>query len=138
MSSVEAVADAVFLESSSGVRAQDKARHGRVLDATVDQAPGSMPSPREALMSSKVFASITTTRDTCPFVAAGIADLELGISAAKRVMAEPFFGFSIPSIDMEKLQDFGRRCVEEFTIGNRIEEARSACKCFILSESALS
>jgi hypothetical protein len=131
---VEAVADAVFSESSSGVRAQDEARHSRVLDATVDQAPVNMPSPMEASVSSTVSPSIATVIDKRPFVKAGIAELELGISAATKVMAEPFFGFLIPSIDMVKLRDFERRCVEEFTIGNRIEEARAACEGFEVNE----
>jgi hypothetical protein len=39
-------------------------------------------------------------------MAADIAELELGISAAAKTTAEPLFGFSIPSIDMEKFQDF--------------------------------
>ena len=67
-------------------------------------------------------------------MAAGIAELELGISAATKVMAEPFFGFTIPPIDMVKLREFERLCVEEFTIGNRIEEASAACVGFEVNE----
>ena len=50
VSRVEAVAEAVFQESESGGRAQDEEIHSRVLEATVNQAPRSMPSPSAAFV----------------------------------------------------------------------------------------
>jgi len=154
------VEDAVFSESSLGVRAQDEARHVRVLDTTaVDQAPGSMLTPGKASMSSSVCAEIVSIKTVGvevfphrkitarsskvvaevnhPFVAANVSALEAGIQGASSALSDPFFGVKLPAIDASFLHTFEIKCIEEFTIGNRIAEAREACKDFLIDESDL-
>jgi len=72
-----------------------------------------------------------------PIVAASISALEGGLSFAQTAMSEPFFGQSTQLGSEVERRLFLQACIEEFTIGNRIAEAREATALFSISDSDL-